>query len=95
MFCRTLPTSLSKTTTNKIFPFYNCTLTLLNLLYYFATSICNYVIQIVISTGILSFLHRYIPVFVKKKTNISIILTNLTEKQSDCLKNECAAEEYL
>ena len=37
------------------FPFYKCILNLLNLLNYFATSICKYVIQVVISTGVVEF----------------------------------------
>ena len=37
-----------------------CILNLLNLLKYFATSICKNVIQVVISTGVINLLHRFI-----------------------------------
>ena len=41
-------------------PFQNCLLRLFNLLNYSATSICKYIIQVLITTGTLKHLRKYI-----------------------------------
>ena len=79
--------------THRVFPFWNYTLNLLNLLNYFATSICTCVIQVVISTGILIFctqvsISKLIQVqnwylyFSKKKTHIKNNLKNLAQTKN-------------
>ena len=51
----------------EFFRFKNCILNFLNLLKYFTTSICNGILQVVISTGVLNFSYWQKPVFVIKK----------------------------
>ena len=63
---------------------------LLNLINYLATSIFKYVMQVVINTGVLTWIHNPHQYLLKKNTNISEILTNLTnQRQKNSIGFEC------
>ena len=81
---------------NRGFPFKRCILNLLNFSNYSATSICKYVLQILISTGRLRFcaqvyislltqVHKSYLYLLKSNTNNLKNLTNLTNREKEKL----------